>query len=245
LPESREFNPDDARAKHRPNDAPEWLQPPDDVVVVDHLPGLSNRPLFASYADWFAALQDWLPRASTPDRIGLRQIEPGVWVGLHARVSPEAELRAPCWLGENVYVGPDAVIGPHTILEDRVFVEGRAEVTGSIVGPDTFVGELTQIHDSLAWGNRLVNWRTNSCVEVHDRFLLGSLVQAGPDSGASARLRRLTHLLAGAVRRSRAAVHARSPEHGLSPALRQRDPLFSSAMQVSLSKRTATPSANE
>lgn len=149
--------------------------PPDDVVLMDHLPGLTGFPLFDSYEAWFQALQAWIPHACTSDRIGRREISPGVSAGLHSRISPAAQLNAPCWIGDNVFVGPDAVIGPGAILEDRAFIECGAHITQSVVGPETFVGELTLIDQSLASGNLLINWKTRSCLDVPDEFLLCSL----------------------------------------------------------------------
>jgi hypothetical protein len=175
VPEIRELSPEEAFAKYRSHDDNGWLPAPNNARVIDRLPTLPDRPLFTRYADWIATLHAWLPRAVTPDRIGVREIQPGIWAGLHARVSREAELHAPCWLGRNVSVERGAVIGPMAILEDRVFVEGGAKVSHSIVGPETFVGALTDVKDSLAWGNTLVHWRDSACTKVPDAFLLCSL----------------------------------------------------------------------
>jgi NDP-sugar pyrophosphorylase family protein len=170
IPESRELPVAEARAKYQADRAG-WL-PDGDVVVLDHLPGQPDRPLFESHAGWFAALQAWMPHAVTASRIGATQVEPGLWVGLHAQISPAAHLRAPCWIGDHAIVGPDAVIGPNAILEDRVVVERGATVCDSIVGPETFVGEMISVQKSLAAGNLLVNWANGSVLEVPDAFFL-------------------------------------------------------------------------
>jgi Bacterial sugar transferase len=149
-----------------------------------------------SYAAWFAALLAWLPRAVTPDRIGLREIQPGVWVGLHARVSPSARLLAHCWLGESVTVGPGAVVGPMAILEDKVFIEAAAEISHSAVGTETLVGECTELKHSLACGNTLINWKTNSSVQVRDSFLLCALNQHKSSAPSAGWLGRLVATLA-------------------------------------------------
>lgn len=180
IPEVSEPDPVDVRA-HRdgyqvaPDAAPASSGADDDVILMDHLPGLPDYPLFESYEGWFSALQAWLPRACTPDRIGRRELGPGISVGLHSRISSSAQLIAPCWIGENVFVGPDTVIGPGAVLEDRAFVESGAHVVNSVVGPETFVGELTFIQQSLASGSTLINWKTRSCLDVPDEFLLCSL----------------------------------------------------------------------
>lgn len=172
-PESCELTPAEARAKYRdPAGTGDWLAAPDDIVQMDHLPGLGEFPLDRSYAAWFAALRAWMPRTSTPSRIGLREIQPGIWLGLGSRVAPTARLRAPCWLGENVQVGPDARIGPGAILEDRVCVEAGARIVNSVIGAETFVGGLTLVAHSLVSGDTLINWRNGSCLRVRDAFLL-------------------------------------------------------------------------
>jgi hypothetical protein len=193
LPETRELTPAAARAKY--GDGADWLPAPHDATLMDRLPGLPEHPLFTSCADWFAALSAWMPRAVTPDRIGLRQIKPGVWAGRRARVSPRAELRAPCWLGENVFVGDHAVVGPNAVLEDKVLVERGAEISDSVVGPETFVGEFTAVRRSIACGSTLVNWRLDSTIKVPDAFLLCSLGRRRSAFGRAGLLSRFTAAL--------------------------------------------------
>ena len=93
-----------------------------------------------------------------PGPNGVREIQPGIWAGLRTRIAPTAELKAPCWIGEDVQIGPHAVVGPMAILEDRVFVETGALVSHTWVGPDTYSGEFTALMNSMAWGDTLVNW---------------------------------------------------------------------------------------
>lgn len=142
---------------------------------MDTLPGLPEHPLFESYAGWFNALHAFMRRALGPSRIGTREVQPGVWVALHAQVDPAARLHAPCWIGEHTLVGAGANIGPNAILEDRVIVEPHARIATSVVGPETFVGELLSVQNSLAQGSTLVNWMTGSCLRVPDAFFLCSL----------------------------------------------------------------------
>jgi len=177
LPILHELTEPEARAKYCADGNTKWLPAPNDVILMDHLPGLPLQPMCGSYAAWFKALLAWLPRAVTPDRIGLREIQPGVWAGLRTRVSLSARLLAPCWLGESVTVGPCAVVGPMAILEDKVFIEAAAEISSSVVGAETLVGECTELKDSLACGNTLINWKTNSSVQVCDPLLLRALSQ--------------------------------------------------------------------
>jgi len=144
-------------------------------AVMDHFPGFAEHPLFASYEQWFKALAAWMPHAKMPDRVGLRQRQPGVWMGLHGHVSSEARLEAPCWIGDHVYVGPRAIVGPETILENGSFIESDAKISSSIIGPATFVGRYMRISNGLAWGSTLVDWQTGRQDTVSHTFLLCSL----------------------------------------------------------------------
>lgn len=181
LPEIRELTPAEARAKYRTDDDNAWLPAPCDVILMDHLPRAPEFPLFTSYADGFIALQKWMSHAATtPSRIGVREIKPGVWAGLHTRISPDAELRAPCWIGENVFIGAGAIVGPNAVLENKSFVERGAEISHSIVGTETFAGEFTEIRNSIACGSTLVNWQLDSSIKVPDDFLLCPLAKREP-----------------------------------------------------------------
>lgn len=165
----------EAAARHRPVGENGWLPEPFDIVLMDHLPGGPDLPLFEGYASWFAALLAWMPRAVTPARVRVSEIRPGVWVGCRARVSPKAQLIPPCWVGDQACIGPGAIIGPEAIVEDRCVVEADARVAHSWVGPDTFVGPMTSVASSLAWGGSLTNWVSDSSLQVPDPFLLCSL----------------------------------------------------------------------
>ena len=150
------------------------------VFVMDHLPGFPKFKLFDDYAAFFAGLTSRLNAVKAADRIGLREIEPGIWVGLRTRIDRSARLHAPCWIGEHVWIGPDAEIGPMAVLEDRVFVDHGAWVEQSHVACDTYVGEVVEMRHSLAWGPRLINWQNGSLLVVPDEFLLSGFKRPKP-----------------------------------------------------------------
>jgi hypothetical protein len=177
-----EPTPAEAAARYRQAGDTDWLPAPYDVVLLSHLPGCRELPLFESYANWFAGLLAWMPRAITPARVRVSEILPGIWVGRRARVAPTAVLTAPCWIGDQVFIEPRAVVGPGAVIEDRAVVESDARVTQSWVGPDTFVGRMTSVTNSLAWGSTLTNWQTDSSLRVPDPFLLCSLAHPQPAS---------------------------------------------------------------
>lgn len=164
-------------------------------AVLDHFPGAPEFPLFTGHAELFLALTKWMPKAKTIDRVGMHELRPGIWVGRHAHVSPEAQLTPPCWLGRHVYIGARAVVGPMAIIEDRSFIEAGAEIVSSVIGPDTFVGRLAALRKSFAWGNTLLNWETDSVTQVADAFLLCALKRPANAKSSEKFLHRLFDLL--------------------------------------------------
>jgi NDP-sugar pyrophosphorylase family protein len=178
IDESRELTPAQALLKYDKELGIESAQ--NRIILMDHLPNVAEKPLFTDYARHFQCVVNWMSRARTPDRVGVKEIMPGMYTGLRAHVSGDAKLRAPCWLGKNVYVGVGATVGPMTIVEDGSFIESGALVSHSLVGPNTFVGKFAELSGSLAVGDTLVNLKTNSVTKVPDNFLLSALRQPRP-----------------------------------------------------------------
>jgi NDP-sugar pyrophosphorylase family protein len=153
----------------------DWLAAPNDVIRADYLPQLPHDKLFESYEKFFATMQKALVAGLAKGRVGVREIKPGVWVGMRTSIAPGAVLEGPCWLGEGVHIERDAHIGPNVIMEDRSWVGTGAEVQASYMVSDTHLGVATSLNDSLAMGNLLVDWKTPSTVRVLDPFLLSCM----------------------------------------------------------------------
>jgi len=191
--EVRDLSPAEARKRYRPTYEIDWPAEPNDVLIADHFPGVPGHKVFESYASWFKALSLWLPHLTATKRVGAREVAPGVWTGRRCKIAKSATLVGPCWLGNNVNIGGSALVGPMAFLEDQVVVEKQAVITNSWVGPDTFVGTLLELKDSLAWGALLVNWRSGSHTMIPDPFLLTSLAQKPREENSEGKLSKLSH----------------------------------------------------
>jgi NDP-sugar pyrophosphorylase family protein len=173
--EVRDLKSEEARKRYKPAYEKDWAAEPLDVIEANHLPGLPDEEPLTSYANWFQALPRWLPVIVQSKRIGMREVSPGVWAGRRTKISRQAKLFGPCWIGDHVQIGKDAIIGPNAFLENQVVVDVGARIENSWVGPETFLGALAELKDSLAWGSTLINWKTSSNTVVPDPFLLSSL----------------------------------------------------------------------
>lgn len=179
--EVRDLSAAEARKRYRPSYETDWPAEPNDVLIADHFPGVPGHKVFESYSSWFRAMGLWLPQAAAHKRVGFREVEPGVWMGRRTKIAKTAKLVAPCWLGDSVRVGSSALVGPMAFLEDQVVIDERAAVLNSWVGPETFIGTLTEVKDSLAWGTLLVNWKSGSHTQVTDPFLMAALADKKPE----------------------------------------------------------------
>lgn len=142
--------------------------------TLDRLPQLPEQPLWENYRGWFSAQQKLLATVAR-ERVGMREVAPGVFVGLRSQVARSAVLTGPCWIGANVYVGSDAVVGPQAVIEDGCYLDARSEVVGSVLGSATYVGAMTEVRHSFVQGRELLQLITGSSVSVTDPFLLDDL----------------------------------------------------------------------
>jgi hypothetical protein len=193
IDEPFELGPADARIKYCIGSGQGWLAEP--IVVAEYFPGLPESPLFKTYAGWFNGLRALMSRLAPASGILANEIKPGVWVSPRARIARSAELRAPCWIGPHTVVGNETIIGPMAVVENRVIIGAHVEVTNSAIAPETFLGEMTHLKDSVADGSILINWRTASCTRVPDAVIMCSLAKRSPRLRSGTIFGRLAALL--------------------------------------------------
>jgi hypothetical protein len=164
----------------------------DSILTLESLPQAPNVPIISSVHSWHESRATLLPLLAAK-QIGAREISPGIWLGLKARVHDSAILRAPCWIGPSGMVGQEAVVGPHGYLESDSVIDAHATVENSTVGSRTYLGSMTHLGDSIAAGPVLVNWKNGSQARLTDAFLLSRLDP--PQEALSSSFGRLLALL--------------------------------------------------
>jgi acetyltransferase-like isoleucine patch superfamily enzyme len=166
-PESSELTPAEAAVRHA-------AFAPDAVLTLDSLPQAPDVPLVRDADSWHNSRALLLPLLA-PNQIGAREISPGIWCDMKARVNGSAILHAPCWIGPNAMVGAEAVVGPCGYVECDSVIDAHATMENSTVGPRTYLGSMTHLGDSVAAGPVLANWRNGSLTRLTDAFLLSRL----------------------------------------------------------------------
>ncbi len=161
------------------------------IITLDTLPSRPDKPLWKSSAALFDMMLDSLHGAPPESHLTMRGLAPEVHVSKEARIAATAKIEGPVWIGPRVIVGDNAQILAGTILEEGAYIDRDAIVSESWVGPSTYVGALTQVQNSFAWGGGIENWRKSTFLEVSDDFLLTNLSHqpfAGGRSGWPARI---------------------------------------------------------
>ncbi len=166
LAESCDLSIEEAKLKHTNADE-EWL------VQTLNVWQLGDA---TTSKEWFNALVDQIPSVG-PETVGMSEIQPGVWVGTHSKISPDSKIEAPSWIGQHAWIAAGTVIGPRAVIEKSACVEEGAEVVNSFVRPSTYAGGFIELRDSMAWGKRLLNRNNDSLTVVTDAFLLSDLAQ--------------------------------------------------------------------
>ncbi len=164
----------------------------DAVLTLDSLPQAPDVQLIKDADSWHHSRARLLPLLAR-NQIGARELSPGIWCGMKARVSNSAILRAPCWIGPNTMVGAEAIVGPQGFVESDSVIDAQATVENSTVGPRTYLGSMTHLGESVAAGPVLVNWRNGSMTRLTDAFLLSRLDP--PQQALSSAFGRLMALL--------------------------------------------------
>ncbi|MEM6702358.1 MAG: NDP-sugar synthase [Acidobacteriota bacterium] len=119
-----------------------------------------------------------LQLASNPPeglRLPGRDLDDGVRVGRRSIVPSTAIKRRPALIGSRVRVSPTAELQGGVVVGDDVVIDRDATVKHSVVLGRTYVGELTNLEDAIAWRDLLILPRADRWVRIPDAFLLADL----------------------------------------------------------------------
>ena len=145
------------------------------IITLDTLPAMPHKPLWQSSSELYDIMLNNLRSTPPESHLTMREIAPEVHVSSRAQIASTAKIEGPVWIGPQVIVGEHAQILAGTVIEEAAYIDRHAIVSESWVGPSTYVGALTNVQNSFAWGGGLENWRKAVFLEVTDDFLLTNL----------------------------------------------------------------------
>ncbi len=118
-----------------------------------------GRPLFGAVAEGYwedvGTLEAYLSahKDILDGKVALNvpgfEVQPGVWVGEGAEISPEADIVGPAVIGENCRVEAGARLGAYTVLGANVRVRGEASVERVVVNDHAYLGAGVRLRGTV------------------------------------------------------------------------------------------------
>lgn len=127
-------------------------------------------------------------------RIPGRETGLGLIQGRNTRMSPGSLKVGAAFVGSGCRIDPSAELRGVVVIADHVIIDRRARLTNTVVLPDTYVGELVDLRESIVRGNDLIRVDSGACLHVADAFLLADLRQTTLGMTFAAPLHRLAGL---------------------------------------------------
>ncbi len=103
-------------------------------------------------------------------------------IGRNCRISPQARIVPPVFLGQHVHIGPDAVVGPYAVVGDNCYLDKDVSVVNSVVLAATYVGQSLELTSSVVGGNTVANTLLDTVVYIDNKSLLCALDNLNPVS---------------------------------------------------------------
>lgn len=102
-----------------------------------------------------------------------RQVKPGVWVQLPAKINRKARVVAPAFIGAHAKIRASAVITRASVVEHHAEVDCGTVVEDSTVLPFTRLGAGLEVAHSVSGFHRLTDLERKTEVEIKDGRILG------------------------------------------------------------------------
>lgn len=114
----------------------------------------------------------------TETSLASKQISDGIYIGTDVTIEPDAELRAPVYIGDGVRIGEGAVIGEYSVLESGAHIGRGCNIKKSIVGSGAHIGAFSQLRACVI-GEKTV---LKPSVSVYEQSVVGDECKIGEGS---------------------------------------------------------------
>ncbi len=96
----------------------------------------------------------------------------GSSVGYNTRTPPSSHLAAPLIIGDDCRFGAMTTVGPNAVVGNHVIVDAYTELTDCLILDDTYVGRNLEIRDKIVAGNRVIDPKDGTVIEIDDSWLV-------------------------------------------------------------------------
>ena len=100
------------------------------------------------------------------------EVEPGIFLSRNVVIHPTAEIQAPFYAGPNVEIEKYCRIGPAVAISKRTRIGQSCQITHSQIGPDSWIGESLDIHESVVFRGVIWSGKHQARMTIFDAVIL-------------------------------------------------------------------------
>lgn len=93
-------------------------------------------------------------------------------IGYNVLTPPSAHLTAPLIIGNDCRFGVMSTVGPRAVVADHVIVDSGTTLMDCLILSDTYIGKDLEIRHKIVSGNRLIDARDGTLVEMDDSWVV-------------------------------------------------------------------------
>lgn len=100
------------------------------------------------------------------------EVEPGIFLSRNVVIHPTAEIQAPFYAGPDVEIEKYCQIGPAVAISKRTHIGQRCQITHTQIGPDSWIGESLDIHESVVFRGIIWSSKHQARMTIFDAVIL-------------------------------------------------------------------------
>lgn len=97
----------------------------------------------------------------------------GIWIQRNVALSRSVLIVPPVFIGPNCEIEDHVTLGPNAVISSGCHVQPKCEISNSLIGADSMLGEGLDVSYCHIHGNRLFHLKHNVSVEIADNMLIG------------------------------------------------------------------------
>ncbi len=110
--------------------------------------------------------------------MGVRQIEPGIWVGEGTQIDSSVKLEPPILIGRNCRIGKDAQIEAHTVIGDNTVIQEKASLKQPVIWQNSYVGSQASLRACIVCNNATIH----RAAEILEGAVIGASSMVGEEA---------------------------------------------------------------
>jgi len=144
----------------------------------------TEKPLFGDTLEAIVESQRRVMSYEFPELIRFPGgADKGIWIQRNVALSRSVLIVPPVFIGPNCEIEDNVTLGPNAVISSGCHVQPKCEISNSLIGADSMLGEGLDVRHCHIHGNRLFHLKHNVSVEITDEMLIGKSTVSFPGIG--------------------------------------------------------------